>query len=144
MYVSSPEDELTNGLVFRLAKVTNSFPRESKKALPGHFAFSDAERRDGKWLLSVWDRERTTPDQARAIMRNPKDERIAFGIQVDDIRTIDVRGHHLSVLRDPLPPDFSGHGRNGHCGIAGLHCEAKDDRRQLRFLLSEAAKMRLD
>jgi hypothetical protein len=146
-WAPAPEDELTSGIVFRLPKVTEQFPRDSKKPFPTHFAFSSEERRvgeaEGKWLVSVWDRARTTPAQARAIMRTSA-ERIAFGMRIPDIRAIEVNGCGLTVVRDPLPPEYDGIGRNGHCGIAGLRCGNSADQKQLRFLLSEVATLRLD
>jgi hypothetical protein len=147
MYAPAPDDELVEGVAFRLVKITDMFPRESPRPLPKHFEFSseecDVAEKTGRWLISVWDRARTSPDQARAVMRIPA-ERAAFGFDVKAVRDVEVNGCRLSVVRDPLPPTFAGLGRSGHCGVTGLRCGTKNDRLQLRFQLSELATMRLD
>jgi hypothetical protein len=143
MLAAMPAAELLDGVVFRLVKATPQFPRASKKPLPAHFAFSSEEERlgheTGQWLLSVWDRALTLPAQARTFMETVAD-RLAFGLAVPMVRAIKVvDAKPLRVIRDPLPPAIVGSGRDGHCGIEGLHGEDKLTRKRLWSELADLA-----
>jgi hypothetical protein len=119
--------ELMDGYVCRLAPITGRFPPDSTKPLPHNFALSNQERAYAKATnteprLSVWDEDRTTLDQAKAIYAR---ECIGFSLNVADIRRVSVPGSDkkLRVVRDDsLPPDKTDWpGADGHCGIVGVH-----------------------
>jgi hypothetical protein len=131
---------LTDGTVIRLYTSTR-FPKGKTTALQEHFAFSEAERRigehQGKWHVSVWDSNRTSPEQAQRFMQTPA-EREAFTLKTTDISGLSLSsnpGHRLNVLRDPVPGDAG----DGHCGINGLHVPTSGERRAWRTLLAEKA-----
>jgi hypothetical protein len=135
-------EELQEGLVFRFASLSPTFPSDSPKALAKHFEFSRVEEsliKKGKAVrVSVWDRALTTIAQARAL-RSVSKEIIAFLLDVAQIREIELNGvRWLKVIRDPLADQMPG--ADGHCGIAGLskhECPAKDDRKTLRVRLAD-------
>lgn len=139
-----PDEDLTSGAVFRLAKVTPEFPPDSREPLPIHFRFSSAEEdfaaSSGRWLLSVWDESRTTPSDAKAIASTPG-ERLAFRLRVQDVIAIKNPESNvaLRVIRHPMPELVGRPGAEGHCGIAEAHCLKPDCRKQIRLTLSRNA-----
>lgn len=139
------EEELVDGVVFRLAKVGPQFPPDSRKPLSAHFEFSTRDRAEaeerGRWWLSVWDIHRTSPSHVRAQVEPVTGgSYVAFGLTVESVRAVKVaESPHIAlrVFRDPLPPPpFPG--SDGHCGIDGLH-QNKRIARLLRSLLADAA-----
>ena len=115
-------EELTEGIVFRLATVKDTFPPDSPKLHVSHLELSDRDKERHPPLLSVFDAKRTTVRQAEAI-RGVVAQAAAFGLRVESIRSLRVSElGPLAVLRDPLEPPASAlSGADGHCGIAGLH-----------------------
>lgn len=139
-------EALQDGVVFRLATVKNDFPPDSPRLRFWHFELSQNDRshaeRTGKPpLLSVFDTERTTVVQARAI-RGVEKETVAFGLHVSEIKAVRVAGRDpLRVVREPLdPPLAEMPGADGHCGIEGLAREAGEPKalvRELRVRLAD-------
>lgn len=144
--------ELTKGSVCRLVKLSPRFPPGSTVPRVDDFVPStrekeDADKRGSTPLLSVFDEERTTLDQAKNIYGSPNDS-IGFGLSVKEIRKIRIPGKNssLRVIRDPLPTEMAElPGASGHCGIEGLHRPAgsrKTDYKYLRVKLVELAEFR--
>jgi hypothetical protein len=139
--MAATDEELLDGVVFRLAKVGPRFPPDSRKPLSAHFEFSSADKQEaearGKWWLSVWDIHRSSPAQARVQLASSGGAYLPFGLEVARIRAIkaaDAADVALRVFRDPLPPPpFPG--SDGHCGLDGLH----QHKRLARFLRSSLA-----
>lgn len=139
-------EELLDGLVFRLAAIKHDFPPDSPALRFWHFELSEndrarAERTGLPARLSVFDSERTTVAQARAIWGVEK-ESAAFGFRVPEIRAVHVSGlEPLRVVRDPLDsPLAEMPGAEGHCGIEGLARrpgEPKALYRELRVRLAD-------
>lgn len=139
-------EELQDGVVFRLATLKNDFPPDSPRLRFWHFELSQndrahAERTGEPPRLSVFDAERTTAAQARAI-RGVEKEDVAFGLRVPAIRALPVAGRDpLRVVRDPLdPPLAEMPGADGHCGIEGLSRRPGEPRalvRELRVRLAD-------
>ena len=139
-------EEILDGVVFRLATIKHDFPPDSPSLRFWHFELSEndrnhAERTGQPARLSVFESERTTVVQARAIWGVEK-ESTAFGLWVLEIQTIHVPGlDPLRVVRDPLePPLAEMPGADGHCGIEGLGRrpgEPKALYRELRVRLAD-------
>ena len=117
-------------MVFRLVThIEHHFPPDADKPLPAAFSLTPEDKRDPSPRLSVWDKARTTVEQARMIRaraagaadRTPGNT-TPFGFHVRDIHSVRVMGEdaaRLSVVHDPLLP-ADGPGFDGHCGIVGL------------------------
>jgi len=138
-------EELQDGVVFRLAALKQDFPPDSPTLRFWHFELSQNDKAHAKTgqppRLSVFDAERTTPEQAKAIWGMERDS-AAFGLRVLGIRAIHVAGlPPLRVVRDPLaPPLGEMPGADGHCGIEGLARrpgEPKALYRELRVRLAD-------
>lgn len=140
-------EELTTGVVFRLATIKNTFPPDSEKLHVLHLELSEndkrhAAERGAPALLSVFDAARTTVVQAEAIRGVPEPS-LAFGLRVPEVRSLTVPGMRrpLRVVRDPLEPPLSDvPGAEGHCGIEGLERLPGEDRkiyRELRVRLAD-------
>ena len=138
--------ELRDGVVFRLAALKQDFPPDSPTLRFWHFELSQNDKahavRTGQPpRLSVFDAERTTPEQAKAIWGMERGS-TAFGLLVREIRAFHVAGlARLRVVRDPLaPPLGEMPGADGHCGIEGLARrpgEPKALYRELRVRLAD-------
>ena len=134
-------EELTTGVVFRLATIKNNFPPDSEKLHVLHLELSEndkrqASERDSSALLSVFDVTRTTIAQAEAI-RGVSEESLAFGLRVPEVRSLSIPGlrQPLRIIRDPLEPPLSAMpGAEGHCGIEGLERLPGENRRVYREL----------
>jgi len=120
------DEELEDGIVFRLATLNDEFPPGSRQLTPAHFELSTKDKEDARGKgheprLSVYDAGRCTVDQARSL-RAVSREYSAFGLEVPEIRSIRVAGlDPLRVVRDQLePPLRDMPGADGHCGIIGL------------------------
>ncbi|MCA9559663.1 MAG: hypothetical protein H6704_30970 [Myxococcales bacterium] len=88
--------------------------------------------------LSVWDCERTTPEQAIAL-RNSALEQAVFRIRVGDAETVAARyGRQLSVERSPLPLE-RGPGSSGHCDMWGVGRTSGEPRVAWKGFLLELA-----
>ncbi len=130
-------------IVFRLAKVTHTFPANSKKPLSIHFELSGEEKHEGeesgRWALSVWDYARTTVDQAGTLLTTPG-TRVPFGLQVGHVHEISIAldGHPLWVVRDVASSVIHAF-EIGHCAILGLHRSQASDRKMLRDKLAQIA-----
>jgi hypothetical protein len=141
-------EEILEGVVFRLANVTNDFPQDASKPLPSHFEPSTADKERSlalghPVLLSVFDRSRTTVAEAEAL-RTTKKATAAFGLEVARVRELGVpeRPRAFRVLRDPLEaPQSEAPGADGHCGIEGLHRPTGESRRLYRALRSQVADL---
>jgi hypothetical protein len=140
-------DELTTGVVFRLATIKHTFPPDSERLHVVHLDLSEndkahAAERGIAPLLSVFDGSRTTVKQADAIRGVPLPS-LAFGLRVPEIRSVEVSGmrQNLRVLRDPLDPPLAElPGADGHCGIGGLDRLPGEDRKiykELRVRLAD-------
>jgi hypothetical protein len=140
-------EELTTGVVFRLATVKHTFPPGSEKLHVVHLELSEndkaqAVQRGTSPLLSVFDGSRTTVAQSEVIRGVPGDC-LAFGFRVQEIGSLAVFGMRqpLRVLRDLLDPPLSGFpGADGHCGIEGLDRRPGEDRKiykELRVRLAD-------
>lgn len=145
-------EELLDGSVCRLVKVSNSFPPDSRVPRVTDFDLSsqdksEATKRGTEPLLSVFDEDRTTLSQAKAIYGSPE-ACIGFGLSIEGIRKIRIPNtpEYLRVLRDPLPePSANLPGADGHCGIKGLHRPRgapKADYKFLRLKLRDIAEFR--
>lgn len=132
-----------DGVVFRLAKVSDNFPADSKKPLAIHFQFSTDEKRlaakTGLWLQSVFDTRLTSPDDARKLATAPAD-RLAFALPVVGIHAIKLESdsHPLWIIRDVVAGD-DRRGAAGHCGLFGIHRRLPDERKALRDKVCEIA-----
>jgi hypothetical protein len=120
------DEELENGIVFRLANVSNDFPPDSEKLQPAHLAISDRDRQAAAKAgappsCSVFDFARCSVSQARVVRPSDK-EAIGFGFLVPEVIAIRVGElPGLRVFRVPLePPESLLPGADGHCGIVGL------------------------
>jgi hypothetical protein len=119
-------EELLSGAVFRLAKVSASFPANSSKPRVDSFEPSTKEKdlaklRQEPVLLSVWDVALTAVGQARAFFLDSA-RRVAFRLDVSEVRGVVLpdRSGTLRVLRDPQPEYAGRPGADGHGGIEGL------------------------
>jgi hypothetical protein len=121
-------EELNQGIVFRLAVLHVSFAANSPHLTVAHLRPSpsdlkQAEETGGVPLLSVFDSELTTVEQA-CVIRNKPTLVEAFGWNVTSILAIgnEAWPQAYLVLRDRLaPPENDLPGADGHCGIMGLH-----------------------
>jgi hypothetical protein len=140
-------EELTAGVVFRLATIKHTFPPESEKLHVVHLDLSEndkahAAERGTPPLLSVFDGGRTTVRQAEMIRGVPLPS-LAFGLRVSEVRSVEVPGmrQKLRVLRDPLDPPLAElPGADGHCGLEGLDRLPGEDRKvykELRVRLAD-------
>lgn len=140
-------EELTTGVVFRLATIKHTFPPESEKLHVVHLDLSEndkthATERGTPPLLSVFDGSRTTVKQAETI-RGVSLPSLPFGLRVPEIRSVEVPGmrQKLRVLRDPLDSPLAElSGADGHCGIEGLDRLPGEDRKiykELRVRLAD-------
>jgi hypothetical protein len=140
------EEELLDGIVFRLAKVSDQFPRTARKLLTIHVRLTNADiaeaQRLGKpAMLSVWDRDRVTAEEVRALMSDQVSEYIPFRWLVPQVRQIQISstGASLRVLRDPRVAILIG---AAHCGIAGFgpECCTKLDQKNVTSQLADIAE----
>lgn len=140
-------EELTTGVVFRLATIKHTFPPDSERLHVVHLELSENDKRQAVErgtppLLSVFDAVRTTISQAEVI-RGVAMESLAFGLRVQEIRSLHVpeMSGPLRVLRDLLdPPLVDLPGADGHCGIEGLdrkHGENRTIYKELRVRLAD-------
>lgn len=116
---------------------------------PAAFQPSSEEKADPPVRVSVWNRARTTPSQARHFTKKPDPElsRICE-VSVDAIRTCREEcgevAFALDVIEDPVP-GLSGPGSDGHCGILGLDVQnvaaAKLIRKSLMAQLADKARV---
>jgi hypothetical protein len=143
--VAEPE-ELTSGSVLRLAKVTRDFPPNATVPQVFHFRPSSAEVRDAKVSslpvrISVYDLQRTSPAQARAMLSS-QELYLAFSIQVAAIRAIVVPGQRdrLAVFRE-IDPSDARPGADGHCGLLGVGDQPGDVHRLIRAKLCAIADL---
>lgn len=83
------------------------------------FAPSSEEKKNEVVSVSVWDRARTTREQAEGF-RGRSDCR-AFAIEEDEIRELAeaTLWLDLEVVAEPRPAT-DGPGADGHCGVRGL------------------------
>lgn len=133
-------------VVFRLVSINRLefVPPDTARELPLPAAFepSDDDKKDSVPLLTVWDRGRTSIQQAKMIRNCDREPAKAFALHAHDVETKVVfhdGSNPLRVVRDPL--DLPKAGANGHCGISGLVKKPgeekkwyKDLKRQLRDL----------
>ena len=108
------------------------------KPLPVDFRLTDkecaaAESNEGIGGLSVWDFERTTPDQARAFLGTPRPT--IYSLNVAAVRGITA--YSLHVCRDPINDPREG--ADGHCLIANVYSRDEKVRRSIRAILMRAA-----
>ena len=133
----------------RREETARFFP-ESAEVLPTEFELSQGDRADAEKtgrpaLLSVFERARTTLNQARAIAQKP--DRIAFELLIEEVIQVPVpgTGKCLVVLRDPLEGVQGAlPGADGHCGIRGLErpkAAPKADFYKLRAKLARLASL---
>ncbi len=131
--------EVEGGFVCRLVPISGSFPPGSRVPLVTNFCPSSEDIRVAELagtvpLLSVWDEDLTTLDQAKSFFRP---DCAGFGLSVKKVRAIVIptSDETLRVLRDPLPPDLAKRpGSKGHCGIEGLARPAGKQEQSYKFL----------
>jgi hypothetical protein len=143
-------EELTAGLVFRLATVNDEFPATSRQLHVGHIQIEDEEvaravRLERAPMFSVWDCEKTTIAQVRHI-RGSVAETAAFSFDVERIRSIRVVFPEITellrVFRDPLdPPGSDLPGASGHCGISGLYRRSGEEKKPFKQARQELASI---
>jgi hypothetical protein len=113
-----------------------------KKPHPKAFELSTADKEQDPPRFSVYDRSKTTIEQAKAITNKPYDT-YAFALGVAKIRQID--NGRLDVVEDPLKhPLNSLPGAEGHCGVTGLHRlpeEPKARTENIRWQLTEISEI---
>ena len=135
------EDEVK---VFRLVRrIKDHFPPDIPKPLPRAFALTPADYQEGEArqhppMLSIWDTNRTSIEQAIAIRARlsnspPDTTQQALGWNVGTLV-----GFGLDVVSDPLDPALAGAGAEGHCGIQGL-CERTKSKQEVKVLRSKMA-----
>jgi len=148
-----PLKVLIEGQVFRLAKLGGGhFKQGAKKPHPAFFKPSSDDEREAKEKgtsvrLTVWDCERTSIEQCRAIRKfNAAIETVAIALLVDSVNSIGIpeQSHSLRVVRDPLddPAVAAMPGAKGHCGIEGLGKDTNlcsNERKVVRDKLVEKA-----
>lgn len=99
----------------------------------------DAERTGDPVLVSVWNEEQTSLEQARALYGRPT--AIAFRLKVADLEDVEVPAGKppVTVLTDPYVDDPRP-GAVGHCGITGLEHRKGEPRPARRDFLGRVAK----
>ncbi|MCP4679614.1 MAG: hypothetical protein GY854_29800 [Deltaproteobacteria bacterium] len=126
-----------NALVFRVGQTGKEFfpegarfPNE-KFFVPSSTDVKEGKKRGRRPGLSAWDRELTTPDQAKTLMFNPtpsKAKLAVFGLITGTIRNIGQQaGVELDVVADPLTTRHEP-GADGHALIEGLKRPPGGDR----------------
>lgn len=134
--------------VFRLAnRGTDFLPADAVLPTSGLFRPSSDDEAEGKERgrppgLSVWDRGRTTVEQAQHLADKPESE--AFGLLAERVRQIGVsQGLNLDVWYDALDERESEPGADGHALIEGLarpEGKPKKTYRDVRRKLAEACE----
>jgi hypothetical protein len=87
--------------------------------------------------LSVYDRQITTAEQARALMGKPAKYPWGFNLAVEAILGI---GYDLHVFRDPNPGGERRDGAEGHCIIENVWSESEDTMQDIRAELMRIAQ----
>ncbi len=137
------DDVLTAGVVMRLPArrfdTTEFSPDEILHPDAGDFALSTEEKKrvdevDGIGAISVWDRARTTPEQAAAIL--PKKSRLILDLRVEDILGTKLS---LKVLRTKSNSALPGN--DGHCDIQDIWQGSRGKAQQIRSALAAKAKV---
>lgn len=112
--------------VFRLARVGSRFlTRDQILPLPEWLIPSTGDREEGVRRgrpagLSVWDRERTSLQQAKSFLTGEGDVR-GFVIPIREARTVAERhSRQLAFVRDSICPRDPREGCDGHSLIEGL------------------------
>ena len=138
--------ELAEGQVLRLGGAMGRFSVGEQRAMPADFRLSSADKNvpgDREASLTVWDRERTTPLQARELVSHGL-LRAAYALEVREVRRLGYpNGSGLRVLRDLESVADSLHlpGADGHCGIVGLARPKGLPRKHARALESQLADL---
>ncbi len=132
-------------VVFRLFSL-NFVPDGQRYPNGEAFAPSDVDKADAKKRgipirVSVWDRDMTTPLQAKSIWGINKPA-IAFALRVSDVIQLrtDRGWSRLSIVSDPLE-DSDIPGAEGHCGFEGLDRMKGEPRIEYKTLLDEVAQL---
>ena len=130
------------GIVFRLC--TQRTPDglyfyKEVKPIPVDFRLTDkecaaAEFNGGVGGLSVWDFNRTTPEQARAFLTTPRPT--IYSLSVAEVRGITSADLH--VCRDPINDPRAG--ADGHCLVANVYSRDEKVRRSIRAVVMRVAK----
>ncbi len=113
------------GWVCRLVPTAGRFPPNTVEPMPDDFMPKSRDKAEAKAkgidpMISVFDEELTTLEQAKAILGQPS---AGFGLAVECLRELKPPGDDrpLKVVRDPLEGPSAGMpGADGHCGIQGL------------------------
>jgi len=116
---------------------------------PSTADYADAKARKTPVRVSVWDRELTLPQQAKAIRQMLQAEtiriiqtEIAFGLYAGGLVLLRERHQRPSirVVRDPLL-NHPMPGAAGHCGIEGLDHQSGEPRKLYKTLLDDVAQL---
>ena len=140
------DGELAEGQVLRLRGVMRRFPVGGTRSMPADFRLSSADKNvagEKEASLTVWDRERTTPKQARALVSEGS-LRPVYGLEVSRVRQLSYPGGpRLRIVRElESVADILGlPGTDGHCGIVGLRRPSGVPKRQARALESQLADL---
>lgn len=140
------DGELAEGQVLRLGSATRRFSVGEPKAMPADFRLSSADKKvvgEREAALTVWDRARTTPKQARALVSQGL-LRHVYGLEVGEVRHLRYPGGpRLRIVRDleAVADVLDSPGACGHCGIVGLRRPSGVPRRQARALESQLADL---
>ncbi len=134
-------EELTRGIVFRLATLKDTFPPDSQRLHYGHFELSENDKKHIPPMLSVFDGSLTRVTEAQEI-RGVAAASMAFGIKAEAIKEVQLQAFpRLKLVRDPLDfPESALPGAEGHCGILGLDRQAGETKtlyRELRVRLAD-------
>lgn len=137
-------DELTDGVVVRLPARTfddTEFTAEHDAADSGDFLlnsqeFERVENGDGIGALSVWDRNRTTVEQACAML--PPKPRLILEMDVAGVSNAepDMPYEPLHVFRTPIAGESPG--ADGHCDIEDVW-QSKAQNKKIRAALAALA-----
>jgi hypothetical protein len=142
--MSALRPELRSGRVLRLARRSpdDLYIEDRLSPQMEDFRLASNELKEAAAIkcgqLSVYDRQITTAEQARALMSKPSKYPWGFHLSVEAILN-DV-GFDLHVFRDPNPNGDMREGAQGHCVIENVWSEDEDRMQDIRAELMRIAQ----